>query len=76
MPKQEETPPRLSTTPGQLENEETRLWRLALLFLVFLATALAAVSWDRLQFSLSLGLLTDSGTVRRHFLCCLHLRTT
>jgi PAS domain S-box-containing protein len=49
MPKQEETPPRLSTTPGQLENEEARLWRLALLFLVFLATALAAVSWDLLQ---------------------------
>jgi PAS domain S-box-containing protein len=49
MPKQEEQPGRLSTTPAQLEKEETRLWRLAMLFVVFLATALAAVSWDRLQ---------------------------
>jgi PAS domain S-box-containing protein len=36
-------------TPGHLENEEARLWRLALLFVVLLATALAAVSWERLQ---------------------------
>ena len=49
MSNQEEQPPRPPTTPRQLENEEARLWRLALLFLVFLATALAAVSWDRLQ---------------------------
>ncbi len=34
--------------PGQLEKEEAWLWRLALLFLVLLATALAAVSWDKL----------------------------
>ena len=49
MPKQEDQSERQSTTPGQLEKEETRLWRLAMLFVVFLATALAAVSWDRLQ---------------------------
>jgi PAS domain S-box-containing protein len=35
--------------PRLLEKEEARLWRLALLFVVLLATALAAVSWDRLQ---------------------------
>ena len=35
--------------PGRLEKEETRLWRVALLFLVLLATALAAVSWEPLR---------------------------
>jgi PAS domain S-box-containing protein len=43
----------LETRPGRsnrrLEKEENRLWRLALLFVVLLATALAAVSWDRMQ---------------------------
>src|ERR1700690_2619032 len=34
---------------GRLETEENRLWRLALMFVVLLATALAAVSWERLQ---------------------------
>ena len=34
---------------GRLEKEENRLWRLALMFVVLLATALAAVSWERLQ---------------------------
>jgi PAS domain S-box-containing protein len=34
---------------SHLEKEETRLWRMAMLFVVFLATALAAVTWDRLQ---------------------------
>ena len=38
-----------SRTRGRLEKEESRLWRLALLFVVLLATALAAVSWDRMQ---------------------------
>jgi PAS domain S-box-containing protein len=33
----------------RLEKEENRLWRLALMFVVLLATALAAVSWERLQ---------------------------
>ena len=49
MAKQEQRPGHLPTTPEQLEKEETQLWRLAMLFVVFLATALAAVSWDRLQ---------------------------
>src|SRR5438552_6742846 len=35
--------------PIQLEKEETRLWRLALAFLVLLATGLAAFSWERLE---------------------------
>ena len=39
-------PPR---TPSHLEKEENWLWRLALLFLVLLATGLAAESWERLQ---------------------------
>ena len=34
---------------GSLEKEEAKLWRLALLFVVLLATALAGVSWERLQ---------------------------
>src|SRR3954451_24343620 len=34
---------------GRLEKEEARLWRIALLFLVLLATALAAVSWEPLR---------------------------
>src|SRR5581483_6120847 len=32
-----------------LEKEETRLWRIALMFLVLLATALASVTWERVQ---------------------------
>src|ERR1700675_3651085 len=35
--------------PGHLEKEEARLWRLALAFLVLLATGLAALSWERLE---------------------------
>jgi PAS domain S-box-containing protein len=35
--------------PGDLEREEVRLWRLALAFLVLLATGLAALSWERLE---------------------------
>jgi PAS domain S-box-containing protein len=35
--------------PSQFEKEEAWLWRIALLFLVLLAAALAAESWDRLQ---------------------------
>src|ERR1700712_2866352 len=44
-----EDQPERSSSPDQLEKEETRLWRLAMLFVVFLATALAGVTWDRLQ---------------------------
>jgi two-component system NtrC family sensor kinase len=49
MPDEDKQPTRSARTTGRLEKEETRLWRLALLFVVLLATALAAVSWDRLQ---------------------------
>jgi PAS domain S-box-containing protein len=38
-----------ATTDRRLEKEEAKLWRLALLFVVLLATALAAVAWERLQ---------------------------
>jgi len=38
-----------SRSPSNLEKEENWLWRTALLFLVLLATALAAESWERLQ---------------------------
>src|SRR5438132_14241767 len=41
--------PRPPRAPGHLEQEESKLWRLALLFLVLLATGLAALSWERLQ---------------------------
>jgi PAS domain S-box-containing protein len=36
-------------TPTTLEKEENWLWRTALMFLVLLATGLAAESWERLQ---------------------------
>jgi PAS domain S-box-containing protein len=35
--------------PTKLEQEEAWLWRIALLFVVLLATGLAAESWERLQ---------------------------
>jgi PAS domain S-box-containing protein len=35
--------------PSNLEKEENWLWRIALLFVVLLATGLAAESWERLQ---------------------------
>ncbi|MGH9501322.1 MAG: PAS domain-containing sensor histidine kinase [Terriglobales bacterium] len=42
-------PKRNSRAPAHLEQEEAKLWRLALGFLVLLATGLAALSWERLQ---------------------------
>ncbi len=46
-------------SPSNLEKEENWLWRTALLFLVLLATALAAESWERLQsLPFHLGLLS------------------
>ncbi|HZQ70629.1 MAG TPA: PAS domain S-box protein [Terriglobales bacterium] len=36
-------------TPRHLEQEEAKLWRMVLWFLILLATAVAALSWDRLQ---------------------------
>jgi PAS domain S-box-containing protein len=41
--------PRSQRTPGHLETEQTRLWRLALLFLILLAAGLAALAWERLE---------------------------
>src|SRR3954463_14695513 len=35
--------------PGNLEREESQLWRWTLLFMIFLAVALAAVMWERLE---------------------------
>jgi len=46
MEKHSEKP---AQTTISLEKEEARLWRVAMLFVVLLATALAAVSWERLQ---------------------------
>jgi PAS domain S-box-containing protein len=42
-------PNRPTGTPTKLEQEEAWLWRIALLFVVLLATGLAAESWERLQ---------------------------
>jgi PAS domain S-box-containing protein len=38
-----------SRPPTQLEQEESRLWRLVLWFVILLSAGLAALSWDRLQ---------------------------
>ncbi len=46
---EEDQPKRPRRPPANLEKEEARLWRLALGFLVLLATGLAALSWERLQ---------------------------
>jgi PAS domain S-box-containing protein len=42
-------PPRTPRGPGNLEKEESQLWRWALWFMIFLATALAALLWERLE---------------------------
>ena len=49
MAAEENHSPRSQRPPGHLEQEETRLWRLALLFMVLLAVALAVLVWERLQ---------------------------
>jgi PAS domain S-box-containing protein len=41
--------PRSSVPTGSLEQEESQLWRWALLFMVLLAVALAALLWERLE---------------------------
>jgi PAS domain S-box-containing protein len=46
-PEKRSTPP--AAAPTNLEQEEAWLWRIALLFVVLLATGLAAESWERLQ---------------------------
>jgi len=56
---EEEKQPGPARTPSRLEKEENWLWRTALLFLVLMATALAAESWERLQYlPYHLGLLS------------------
>jgi PAS domain S-box-containing protein len=49
MAAEENQPPRSQRSPGHLEQEETRLWRLALGFMVLLAAGLAAALWEPLQ---------------------------
>lgn len=49
MAAEENHPPRSQRSPGHLEQEETRLWRIVLWFLVLLAAALAGLMWERLQ---------------------------
>src|SRR5579863_7475235 len=49
MSEPEKLPTNPGGTPGTLEQEEAWLWRIALLFVVLLATGLAAESWERLQ---------------------------
>jgi PAS domain S-box-containing protein len=49
MSESEKQPTRPAGPPTNLEQEEAWLWRIALLFVVLLATALAAESWERLQ---------------------------
>jgi PAS domain S-box-containing protein len=41
--------PRSARPPGHLEQEESQLWRWALWFMIFLAAALAALLWERLE---------------------------
>jgi len=46
----EENPhPKSQRSQGHLEQEESRLWRLALWFMVLLAAGLAALLWERLE---------------------------
>jgi PAS domain S-box-containing protein len=41
--------PRPARSPGNLDREESQLWRWALWFMIFLAVALAALLWERLE---------------------------
>ena len=49
MVEEDNRAPRSRRAPGHLETEQTRLWRLALLFLILLAAGLAALVWERLE---------------------------
>jgi len=66
MPETQPQSARSPRAPTRLEKEEARLWRLALFFLVLLATAVAALSWEYLKslpyslFAIPLGLLALS----------------
>src|SRR5579872_5763493 len=44
-----DTPPRPPRQPGNLDQEESQLWRWALMFMILLASALAALMWERLE---------------------------
>ena len=46
---QDHQPDRAHRPPGRLEKEEAKLWRWVLLFMVLLASAVAALSWERLE---------------------------
>src|SRR5271156_799683 len=59
MSEPEKQPTRPASTPTSLEQEEAWLWRIALFFVVLLATGLAAESWERLEsLPFHLGLLS------------------
>jgi two-component system NtrC family sensor kinase len=49
MAAEENPSPRSQRSPDHLEQEETRLWRLALWFMILLAVALAVLLWERLE---------------------------
>src|SRR5437879_1832732 len=49
MAAEENPPPKSQHSQGHLEQEENRLWRLALWFMVLLAAGLAALLWERLE---------------------------
>src|SRR5579871_1239152 len=44
-----DTPPRPPRQSGNLDQEESQLWRWALMFMILLASALAALMWERLE---------------------------
>src|SRR5580693_6901123 len=49
MSEPEKQATRSASAPTSLEQEEAWLWRIALFFVILLATGLAAESWERLQ---------------------------
>ena len=49
MAAEQNHPPGSQRSPGHLEQEENRLWRLALWFMVLLAVALSVLLWERLE---------------------------
>ena len=49
MAAEQNQPPGSQRSPGHLEQEENRLWRLALWFMVLLAVALSVLLWERLE---------------------------
>jgi PAS domain S-box-containing protein len=49
MASEENPSPRSQRSPDHLEQEENRLWRLALWFMILLAVALAVLLWERLE---------------------------